>query len=289
MERFLNGLLNSVAPVWEEPDKGGGGGGGGDDWTPPEGLPADFAGANAEETLSKLLPAYTDVNKRFEGMRTDLAQKPGAPKTPEEYKFEFGDDVKPYIGADFDKNPIAPIARNAAHALGMSNEQTNGFISQVYGEAAKSGLLLPPLDAKAEVATYQKHTGLDDAAVTQRFTENETFGKGLVAQLEGIPDDPAIKAELEGFVASLTDTAAGNILLSALSERLSTSGFKVDGKGDVSGEFFSPEELKTLSADPRIDPRNRHSADKDKRFDEALRKKYDASYAKHSSAAPTDD
>lgn len=284
MERFMIGLLTSVAPVWDVPGEGAGEGDGtaesGDTWAPPEGLAEDYVGSNAEETLSKLVPAFTDVNKRFEGMRADLAKRPGAPKTPDDYAFEFTDDVKPFLGEGIDKNPIMPIARNAAHALGMSNEQTNGFINQVYGEAAKAKLLLPPLDPAAEVATYQKHTGLDDAGVTQRFVENESFGKGLVSQLEGIPDDPAIKAELGAFVSSLTDTAAGNILLSALSERLASSGFNVDGEGAQTGEFFSADEFKKMHSDPRIDPKNRGHADESQRYDEALREKYDRTTTK---------
>ena len=40
-------------------------------------------------------------------------------------------------------------------------------------------------------------------------------------------------------------------------------------------------DLKKLDSYQRIDPRNREHPDRDKRYDEDLRKRYDAAYAHH--------
>src|SRR5687768_13235541 len=112
MKRFLMG---SVAPVWEGEGGGAGGGAGGEGgWKAPEGLAPEFVGKDAGETLGKLMGGYSAERTRAEGLRTELAQRPGAPKTPEEYTFTPDEALKPYF-PDPAKDPILPFARAAFH------------------------------------------------------------------------------------------------------------------------------------------------------------------------------
>ena len=81
------------------------------------------------------------------------------------------------------------------------------------------------------------------------------------------------------LLASLTDTAEGNALLTALSARLSENGIRIAGDRVQQGQLTASD-LQKLDADPRIDPRNRDNPDPNKRFDPDLRKRYDAGYAR---------
>jgi hypothetical protein len=269
-------ILDRLRPVFE--GEGGGQGGGGDQsggtWAPPQGLPSDFAGADANETLGKLFGGYTDLNKRFEGMRDKVAKMPAAPEKPDLYTFEPGDKLKPFFG-NLAENPAFKTAREAAHKQGFSNEQFAGFISDTYGPLVEQGILGTPFDPMTEIKTFQTATGLDAKGTQESLVAAETFAKGLTSQLKDVPD--AIKPDVEAMLLGMTDTAAGNVLLRALSGRLAENGIRISGDGGGQGALTEAD-LKKLDADPRIDPRNRENTDPAKRFDPALRKQYDDAY-----------
>lgn len=258
---------------------GGGGGGGGNEsgaWSPPQGLPSEFAGASADETLGKLLGGYTDLNTRFGGMREKLSKMPSAPEKPEMYSFEPGDNLKPFFG-DLAKDPAFASARTAAHKHGLSQEQFAGFISDVYSPLVEQGVLSSPFDPAGELKTFSSATGLDVKGTQEALVANETFAKGLSAQLKDVPE--ALKNDVNGILMALTDTAAGNVLLRALSGRLGENGIRISGDGGQQGALTA-DDLKKLDTDPRIDPRNRDHKDPNQRFDESLRKQYDEAYAR---------
>lgn len=258
---------------------GGGGGGGGNEsgaWSPPQGLPSEFAGASADETLGKLLGGYTDLNTRFGGMREKLSKMPSAPEKPDMYSFEPGDNLKPFFG-DLAKDPAFASARTAAHKHGLSQEQFAGFISDVYSPLVEQGVLSAPFDPAGELKTFSSATGLDNKGTQEALVANETFAKGLSAQLKDVPE--ALKNDVNGMLMALTDTAAGNVLLRALSGRLAENGIRISGDGGPQGALTA-EDLKKLDTDPRIDPRNRDHKDPNQRFDESLRKQYDEAYAR---------
>jgi hypothetical protein len=265
-------LFERIGPFFDVADAGGGGGnGGGEAWAAPEGLPAEFAGTTADETLSKLLPAFNDVNGRVEGLRTKLAQMPARPDTADAYSFEADDKLKPWLG-DLKDNPAWDHARKAAFEAGLSQDQLQKFIGGVYGPMADAGMLSTPFDPAAEVNSFMTASGMDRTAATTALQNTEAFANGLGAQLKGVPE--SMKADVQALLVSMTDTAAGNFLLQALSGRLSENGIRVSGEGGSQG-VLSDEDVKQLHSDPRIDPRNRNHPDPDKRFDEELRKRYD--------------
>jgi hypothetical protein len=282
-------LFNRYLPVFDIEGGGGGSGGGGEPgtgggadpgaggvWSPPQGLPAEYAGGNADETLGKLLGGFTDLNTRFGGLREKLAKMPSAPEKPDMYTFEPGDNLKPFFG-DLTKNPAFASAREAAHKHGLSQEQFAGFIADVYSPLAEQGVLAQPFDPVNEIKGFQTATGLDAKGTQEALIAAETFAKGLTGQLKDVPD--ALKADVEAHLMSLTDTAAGNVLLRALAGRLGENGIRVSGAPGGQGELTAAD-LAKLDADPRIDPRNREHADPNKRFDPDLRKRYDDAYAR---------
>lgn len=281
----MRDILSRLRPVFEGDglgggsggSGGGGGGGGGGAWSAPQGLPQEFAGSSADETLGKLLTGYNDLNTRFGGMRDKLAKMPSAPEKADLYTFEPGESLKPFFG-DVANNPAFTHARTAAHKHGMSQEQFAGFINDTYTPMVEAGLLPAPFDPAGELKSFQTATGLDQKGTHEALTANETFAKGLSGQLQDIPD--SIKADVEATLLGLTDTAVGNVLLRALSGRLADSGIRIAGDGGGVGEFTA-EDLKKLDSDPRIDPRNRDHKDPNQRFDPDLRKKYDDAYNRH--------
>ena len=266
-------VIGKYRPMFAPEGAGGGGGTGegADAWSAPEGIPAEFVGSTADETLSKLLPAFNDVSTRAEGLRTKVAQMPTRPDTADAYTFEADDKLKPWFG-DLDKNPAWQHARKSAFEAGMSQDQVQKFISGVYGPMADAGLLALPFDAASEVKSFMSASGMDRTAATSALQANETFANGLSAQLKGVPE--SVKADVDALLVSMTDTAAGNFLLQALSGRLAENGIRVSGEGGDNGPL-TDEDVKKLHRDPRIDPRNRNHSDPDKRYDEELRKRYD--------------
>ncbi|MDQ1185939.1 hypothetical protein [Agrobacterium larrymoorei] len=260
---------------------GGGGGsteGGGDNggWKAPDGLPPEFAGANADETLGKLLGGYSDLKPRFDGMREKLSKMPAAPEKPDMYSFEPADNLKPYFG-DLSQDKYFDAAKTAAHKHGLSQEQFAGFVSDIYSPLVEQGLIAAPFDPAGELKTFSTATGLDTKGTHETLSANEAFANGLVAQLKDVPD--SLKNDVNALLVGMTDTAAGNVLLRALSGRLADNGIRISGQGGQQGQL-SADDLKKLDSDPRIDPRNRDHKDPAQRFDETLRKQYDEAYAR---------
>lgn len=274
-------VLSRLRPVFNA-DGGGGGGGGGDNtgggstWSAPQGFPQEFVGANAEESYGKLLAGYSDLSTRFGGMREKLSKMPAALEKPELYAFAPDDKLKPFFG-DLDNNPAFASARNAAHKHGLSQDQFAGFIADVYSPLVDQGVLASPFNPENELKSYQAAFSFDGKGLQESLAANETFAKGLTGQLQGIPAD--MKPDIDAMLLGLTDTAAGNALLKAISGRLADSGIRISGQGGGQGALTA-EDLKKLDGDPRIDPRNRDHQDPAQRFDESLRKQYDEAYTR---------
>lgn len=240
-------------------------------WTPPEGLPAEFVGSTPDETLAKMLPAYTDVSRRAEGLREKLATAPKAPDTVDGYTFQPDEKLAPYF-RDMENNPVWSNARQAAKEAGLSNEQLQKFVAGVYGPLVDGGLLGAPYDPAAEIKSFSTAGGFDTKSAQNALVEAEGFAKGLAKQLKGVPE--AMKTDVEALLLTLTDTAAGNFLLRGLSGRLAENGIRIAGESVIQGEL-TDEDVKKLHSDPKIDPRNRNHPDPNKRFDEDLRRRYD--------------
>lgn len=259
-----------------DPDAGGADdpAGGGGEWTPPESLPEDFRGADAAESLEKLLGGFTAERERVNGLRDKLSKLPAVPKDPGEYAFEPTDKTKPFFGDA--QAPFVDLAKKAAHAAGVPGDAFGQFVNGFYEAAADEGLIPKPFDAAAEVKGYMDASGMDRDAATKQLEANDTFAKGLAAQLtKGMPE--AVRPAAEAHLAYLTESHAGNLVLEALARRFNEGGIRIAGEPENQGALTQAE-VDKLTADPRIDPQNRDHADPDKRFDPELRKRYDAFY-----------
>lgn len=275
------GALAAAAEKAAGGDQGTQGGQGGQqgqqsqDWAAPEGFPEEFKGKDAGESLSKLLGGYQDLNKKYTGAREAIAKMPAAPKSADEYQFVPSEKVKAYF-PEGKPNPIMDLAREAAFKNGVPATAYAPFINSLYEAAIDKGVLAPPFDERAEINTFKTALGLDDKGAAQGLKDMVGFAEGLSKQLTDVPQ--AQKADVEAALMALTDTAAGNLLLRSIQQRLNTAGIRIAGEGALASGALTKEDLKTMSADPRIDPANRHHADPDKRYDENLRKRYDDAY-----------
>jgi hypothetical protein len=266
-----SGGLSAAAEAGGEPPAAGNASAGQPSgWTPPAGIPADYLGSTADETLARLLPAFTEAQSRAEGLRQKLSTLPKAPDTVDGYTFEPDDKLKPYF-SDLSQNKAWDFARAAAKEVGLSPEQLQKFVGGVYGPMVDAGLLAPPYDPQTEVQTFQTSMGLDRTQTVAALKEAEAFASGLAGQLKGVPE--AMRPDVNAMLASLTDTAAGNALLRALSARLAENGIRIAGQGGTTA--LTDADVQKLHSDPRIDPRNRDHADPNRRFDPDLRARYD--------------
>jgi hypothetical protein len=261
---------------------GGAGAGDAGGFTLPDGVPEQFRGATPGETFGKLLAGFNETNQRFIGLRDKLATMPKAPDSPDKYSYTPSEKIAPYLG-DLSKDPAFAAARNAFHKHGISNEAFSGIIEDLYGPLIEGGNIARPFDPAGELKNFMELGSMDRTAAAQALTNSEAFAKGLTAQLKDVPEK--IKPEVDALLMSMTDTAAGNFLLRAISGRLAETGIRIGGESSLQGELTEGD-LKKLDADPRIDPQNREHPDPTKRFDEELRKRYDAAYAKLSEKKP---
>ncbi|MDZ7824070.1 MAG: hypothetical protein U5K75_08560 [Ahrensia sp.] len=107
----------------------------------------------------------------------------------------------------------------------MSPDAFSGFIEDTYAPLVASGALAAPYNPANELKIFQEALGLDREGATRELTAADTFAKGLVNQLKGIPE--TMKEQVSQYLIGMTDDAAGNVLLKALSGRLSESGFRI--------------------------------------------------------------
>ncbi|MDZ7824071.1 MAG: hypothetical protein U5K75_08565 [Ahrensia sp.] len=111
----MRDFSNYSRPVYEAPNESGtgepssapnaAGSATANAWSPPEGLPESFRGADASRAITKLLGGYNESNTRFNGIREKLANMPKAPETIDGYVYQPSDALKPYFGDDLTANP----------------------------------------------------------------------------------------------------------------------------------------------------------------------------------------
>jgi hypothetical protein len=210
---------------------------------------------------------------RADGLRTELAQRPGPGKSPDEYAFQPDEALKPFF-PDVAKDPILPFAREAFHKAGVPTAAFQPIISEIYSKAIAAGVLQAPYNPATELQSFMELNGVADKAAAQtQLVEAEQFANGLVKQLQ-LPKGS--EKDVAAALTALTDTAAGNIALRAIRARLSSSGINIPLEGGSSNNGpMSDDEFKQIGSDPRIDPRNEGHKDPNQRFDPALRKRWD--------------
>ena len=244
-------------------------------WTAPDWVPEAARGKDVAETFEKFGAHYQEEVKRFNGMREKIANMPKAPEKPENYTFAPADEIKAYFGDD--NAEVVNAAKAAFHKHGIPDAAFSAIINDIYLPMAKAGALPQPFDAKAELATFATLTGLDAPKASAAYVEASTYAEGLAKELSAnVPE--AQRAAIEAQVASLTDTAAGTVLLRHFMAMGRDNGIAMGGTGAGSAAMTFAEAQKAVS-DPRYSTKNKDHADAAKRFDPAFRAKVDAAIA----------
>lgn len=179
-------------------------------FVPPEGLPENLRGQNAEETLANVAQAYI-------GMRTELAKKHGQPRPPEspdKYKLDLPEAVKGKVDFDTEFNqPVLDGLREAAHKGGLSQSQFNDFLGTFMEGAVKDGLLDGPVDTDAELAELGGGNSVQGKAIVEELA---TWGDGL--KRRGILNEDDHRA-FEAMAADAASVRVINLLRGMIGER----------------------------------------------------------------------
>jgi hypothetical protein len=162
----------------------------------PEGLPETFAGFKGQtdrETIDKLTG--------------ELKGQPRAPEKPDDYKLALPEEFTKRFG-DLSKDEVLPIWRQVAHKNGLTDQQFNGAISELYGEMLTKGLIEEPIDVGAELEKLAPKSGDPVSRKAQASARingvannvNGMVTRGVLSRTEGNMV-LALAARAEGVVA----------------------------------------------------------------------------------------
>lgn len=201
-------------------------------------LPENLRGATAEETLHKLFPA-------FKGYRDAQARAGSVPAKPDAYPVpELADDAKPFF-PELEKDEVFTLVRAAAHKHGIPAEQFKGLFGEVLNGLAKSGMLQPLVDPKAE---FQKLGGTPEAAreaqaVVDFIARQKTLHTSSKGK-DGLPPDLTDELDL------IAGTANGIRLVKWFMGKTGEQGVDISGAAG-SSDTWTRETIKEAMRDPR--------------------------------------
>ena len=215
----------------------------------PEGLDEAFHGETDRETIDKLMAGIKDAT-------------PSLPEDISGYEFTPSDGLKDFFSDKDD--PLMNSAKAAALKHGIAPDVLQGFINDTFGDPVAKGMIAPPFNPKAEMDSLSDMLK-GDAKVAEKAINDADAIAGNLAQTLGLPEKAA------GFFEGMAETASGVMVIRAIQKLTSEKGIPLGGQDAGATTHFSKEQLKTMGADPRIDPGSA-------RYDPALRKRYDESY-----------
>lgn len=218
-------------------------------WQAPAGVPEHLRGKTADETLAKMLPA-------FSGLRDELSQKGAAPKDFNGYQINFSDKAKPILNMK-DDDPVLPILKQAMHKHGITDKQT-GFVADLMDGLIDKGLIGQREDPNKTWMSMApdgfKGSDLEKVEAGKKaMNEAETFVKQLKGQ-QGWSD------QMVEEMVMLTGSAAGLGIINLLK----ASGI---ARTTQPGGMASGGVTKESIAERQKDPRNQYGNPK---FDQAF-------------------
>lgn len=222
-------------------DKGGQGGGDAGAWKAPAGLPDHLVGKDANETLTKLLPAFT-------GLRTELGERGAVPKDWKDYNFAFSDTAKPLLNIK-DDDKVLPIVKGAMHKFGITDKQA-GFVPALIDGFIEAGIVPKPEDPNVMWKNM--------APAGFKGSDIEAIAAGQTAMREGQAYVDSFKgregwdAEMIEDMTLLTATPAGLRIIKQMQKGGIQKGPDTGGKGDGKGVDKAALDAR------RQDPRNQH-------------------------------
>ena len=200
----------------------------------PEGVDPNELGATDQETIDKLL-------KRQKGLREELAKKPGAPKTADEYPaIEFDEAYSSAFGDPKDDD-LMKLVRDTAHKHGLSADAYQGFVRDVLQGAAEGGVLERPLDLKGEIERAGGQAAYDEQVQT------------LGAKIDGFKGQGKLTEQGAAELKPLLVTAGGQEALKFMFGAMAERGVQIEPGKSAGGEFATMEQVRSAMNDPRYD------------------------------------
>ena len=215
----------------------------------PEGLDETFHGATDRETIDKLMAGIKDAT-------------PQLPADVSGYDFTPADGLQGFFGDKDD--PLLNSAKAAALKNGIAPNVLQGFINDTFGDPVAKGLIAPPFNPKAEIDGLAKMLGADIKGTEKAINDANAIA-GNLAKSMGLPEQAA------GFFEGMAETASGVMVIRAIQKMATEKGIPLGGQDAGATSHYSKETLKSMGADPRIDPQS-------PKYDPDVRKKYDDSY-----------
>lgn len=186
----------------------------------PEGLPEQFHGTNERETIDKL---WGEIH----GRQT-------APEKADDYTLALPDDLAPLI--DVDNDVLLPEFRAIAKELGLTQQQYEGTITQLYSKMVEKGLVEKPLDLNAEFAAISNGTG-DKAS---QISAGQKAVKELDDTFQGLATRQQISKETAAELSASIVSAASYKALAELVQLLPKQVAGLAQGGQPTGSDASP-------------------------------------------------
>jgi hypothetical protein len=181
----------------------------------PDGLPETlngFKGTSDRETIDKLAG--------------HLKGLPQPPAKPEDYKLALpAEFVKRY--GDLGNDEVLPIWRQIAHKNGMSEQQFNGAISELYSELSEKGLLDETIDVMAELEKLSPKHG---DPLTRKAAASARIN-GVANTINGLVGRQVLSRSEGNIVLALAARAEGVMALEKLFKAASEHGLQGGGQG----------------------------------------------------------
>lgn len=242
----------------KKPGDGGTGGGDGGAWKAPAGLPDHLVGKDANETLTKLLPAFT-------GLRNELGERGAVPKDAKEYNFAFSDTAKPLLNIK-DDDKVLPILKGAMHKFGITDKQA-GFVPALIDGFIEAGIVPKPEDPNVmwKNMAPQGFKGSDIEAIAA----GQTAMREAQAYVDSFKGREGWDADMLEDMALLTSTPAGLRILKQMQKGGIVKSVDPGGRGDGKGVDKAAVDAR------RQDPRNKYG---DPKYDPAFAQETERMY-----------
>lgn len=247
----------------------------------PEGIPDDWKGKDARETIDKLFAVAKGYRDRDAGR--DVPEKPEGYLTIEgldEKAFKLDERFKPHFEF-FSQDPGMIAAARVAKEAGVSRPVFLKAMQESMAALQEAGLLEPMVDAAAERAALlpDSHRNApkdeQERAINRRMEENLAFVE-LMVQNRGLPKEAGEYAQL-----MLADTAKGHLFLEWVRGQVQGGGSGPGAHGQGGGGADTAESLKAELALPKHTPGH---PDFDRKSYDALQERYKKV---HGSGLPT--
>lgn len=202
----------------------------------PEGLPETLSGlkgANDRETIDKLAGHLKDA--------------PRAPEKPDGYKLALPEEFTKRFG-DLSGDEVLPIWRQVAHKNGLTDQQFNGAISELYAELSDKGLIDEPIDVMAKLEKLAPKHG---DPVTRKAQASARIN-GVASSVDGLVNRGIFSKTEGNMLLSLAARADGVVVLEKLFKAASEHGRQGGGQDAGGGKAQTQHERAMRSMFPTM-------------------------------------